>query len=131
TKNRKNIKKYKIDYVCEDFINFDSPHKFEVIVTPFFLDLFPLGEINSIFQKISALLVVNGKWLVADFTMPTNNFFQKALIKIMYAFFKMTTHIKANDILDYKRMIMEQNYDLEKYKEFYSSMIFSAAFKKR
>jgi tRNA (cmo5U34)-methyltransferase len=42
----------------------------EVVITPFFLDLFSPTELESLFHKLDAHLLPGGHWYLSDFRIP-------------------------------------------------------------
>ena len=81
------------------------PHEqFDVIITPFILDLFPLQRLHQLMQRLSDALVANGVWLFADFwpvRKPTP-WWQKALVWGMYTFFGIVSGVEAKKLPEYK-----------------------------
>ncbi|MDX5348143.1 MAG: class I SAM-dependent methyltransferase, partial [Hymenobacteraceae bacterium] len=60
---------------------------FDVIITPFLLDLFPEEQLQPMMQTLHQNLKPGGKWLVADFQLqPESPRWQKVLVKSMYLF---------------------------------------------
>ncbi|WP_114783392.1 class I SAM-dependent methyltransferase [Botryobacter ruber] len=79
--------------------------RFDVIITPFLLDLFPPLRLQQLMAKLLASLQPNGCWLFADFwpVAPAPPFWQRLLIKSMYLFFGTLSGVQARALPDYRR----------------------------
>lgn len=73
-----------------------SNQSYDVILTPFLLDCFSQSTFQSVFEKLNDSLKTKGLWLNIDFCLSSESkFWQKAMVKIMYAFFSLTCRIEA------------------------------------
>ena len=69
---------------------------YDVVFTPFLLDGLSQAACEQVCKKLDACLKPGGIWLYVDFQISaTSSFRQKALLKTMYLFFRITCHIKA------------------------------------
>ncbi|GAB3193762.1 ubiquinone/menaquinone biosynthesis C-methylase UbiE [Pontibacter aydingkolensis] len=81
-----------------------APHEqFNVIITPFLLDLYPPQRLRRLMQKLSGSLTAGGLWLFADFCpvqypMP---WWQKTLVWGMYTFFGAVSGVQAKKLPEY------------------------------
>ena len=83
----------------QDF-HIDKP--FDVIITPFFFDLFKQDEIGLMFSGLDKKLNKDGLWLYTDF-IPEKyqiHVWQKILLKTMYFFFGITSKVEARELID-------------------------------
>lgn len=80
---------------------------FDAIVTPFYLDVLPEPDLSAVIRKISSHMTPDAQWFVADFR-PSERGWDRFLLVTMYAFFRITTGIKARSLPDWKRAL-EQN----------------------
>jgi tRNA (cmo5U34)-methyltransferase len=79
----------------------DLPEKmFDVVITNFFLDLFPTSSLNAALQKISNQLTERAIWLVSDFQSP-KSLWQKFMLALMYRFFSITTNLRNDRLPDW------------------------------
>lgn len=67
---------------------------FDAVITFFFLDLFEPSRFKAVVQQLNAARRPEGTWLVADFRKPPR-WWQRALLAVMYQFFRLTTGISA------------------------------------
>ena len=80
-------------------------------------------------ESLSQNLVPNGKWIMTDFQ--TNNIlWQRLLIKLMYSFFRVTTKLEGNELLDFDHYFRRLDYSLAHEKSWYSNMIVSRVYER-
>lgn len=108
-----------------------SERKYDVILTPYFMDNFTLETAKLIFDKLDQLLKPGGLWLFADFHYDPENSpeWHKVLLDIMYWFFSYTCGIKAKELAPITTCF-ETDYKLlfEKYR--FGNFIRSAVYRK-
>ena len=75
-----------IEYILAHYQHYNFTKSFDVIITPFFLDLFEGIELERIIDKATRNLKPKGIWLVADFQR-TGKLRHLFLEKLMYLFF--------------------------------------------
>jgi ubiquinone/menaquinone biosynthesis C-methylase UbiE len=85
-----------INLPAEDYI---TEERYDVILTPFFFDNFKTDKIQLLFAKLNTLLKQEGRWLYVDFV-DNGRFWQKLLLKTMYLFFKITTGIETQELIN-------------------------------
>lgn len=71
-----------------------SDLKADVIITPFFLDLFRDHSLNKVIGKLHSVANGNAIWIATDFT-ETGRISHRLLLWVMYRFFRITSHIEA------------------------------------
>ncbi|MBB6612231.1 class I SAM-dependent methyltransferase [Pontibacter sp. Tf4] len=107
------------------------PHEqFDVIITPFLLDLFPDARLAELMQRLCYSLAPNGRWLFADFWPVQHNppFWQKLLAKSMYLFFGFLSNVRGRLLPDYSRHFtslgLQEQHSAAFYKGFVQAKIF-------
>ena len=77
--------------------------QFEVIITPFLLDLFPPERLKRLMATLAAALLPNGNWLFADFwpVQQPPPLWQRLLIRSMYTFFGAISGVEARKLPEY------------------------------
>jgi len=115
-----------IQFIQEDFCDFISNEKYDVIITFFFLDLFKDQKINTLIQKINDNLSTDGIWLFTDFV-DTGHYrlIHKVFIKLMYAFFRLFTHVDRNSLPDFLAHINKHTFHSHQKKSFFNKLISS------
>jgi len=108
--------------------------KFDFIISPFLLDLFPPAELRILCRNLNEALRVGGCWQVTDFVPPTGNgiwfLAQKELLKSMYVFFRLISKINASELPDWEKSMLEFSLDPQKTVYFYRGMIKSVLYQK-
>lgn len=93
-------KHHKIDFIhgTED----DIPNSnFNVVITNFFLDLFPDSELKVVVEKINDRLIPGGKWIVTDFE-NSPRIDHRLLLSAMYLFFRLANSIRATKLPNWR-----------------------------
>ncbi len=81
--------------------------QFDVIITPFVLDLFTETTLqSSIIPPLLAALKPGGTWLVTDFIQPPA-FWQKTLLWFMIRFFRLTAGIEATKLANWQECLRQ------------------------
>lgn len=104
---------------------------FDVIITPFLLDLFLPENLQQLMEKLYAHLKPEGWWLIADFE-PENAtlFWQKILLKIMVQFFKLTANLQSQELPDLNKAFGKFPLKQLQKAHFYRKLIFAAVYRK-
>jgi ubiquinone/menaquinone biosynthesis C-methylase UbiE len=93
-----------INFVPLDISAWSPPgHRFDLIVTHFFLDCFSESRIAEIVAKLSRAAEVNAIWLLADFCIPAGGAARLRTglwLSTMYRFFRITAGIEATELAD-------------------------------
>ena len=74
---------------------------FDVIVTHFFLDCFPPGELDAVVATLAGAARPRACWLLSDFAVPERGparWRARAVHRLMYAFFRPVTGIRARQV---------------------------------
>mgnify|MGYP005750290833 CR=1 FL=1 len=102
------------------------PHEtFEVVFTPFLLDLFPPQRLQQLMQKLDEALLEDGLWLFADFW-PVQNpsiWWQKILSWSMYTFFGVISGVEARRLPDYRYHFEQLGYREVVSRSFYGGFV--------
>lgn len=81
---------------------------FDVILTPFVLDLFPERWLEQVMIPVLAgKLKPGGYWLSTDFV-PTTVWWQRLLARCMLIFFGLTTGIHTTRLPDWSRLVQKK-----------------------
>jgi ubiquinone/menaquinone biosynthesis C-methylase UbiE len=129
---KKNGKHNRIIFFQQPVETFHSDKPFDVIITPFFFDLFKRDKIETLFNHLDQQLRSNGFWLYTDF-IPSRyqtQFWHKALLKTMYLFFSLTSKVEAGKLIDMD-FYFGKRYVKTSEMWFYRYFIRSAAYIKR
>lgn len=103
---------------------------FDVIFTPFFLDMFNDGEVSNIINELNSNLRTNGIWINTDFR-NTEKMNQKLLLKIMYVFFRTVCGISARELTNFENSFNQNGLKKEGSAFFHGGIIESSTYIKR
>jgi len=97
--------KYNINYVnrTEEHLQRCSI-SYDVIITPFVLDVFEPIHLNKIVQQLMGCLKNGGIWVNTDFHQSQRPWWGRYLIRVMYSFFKVTTGMKNQQLPDFENI---------------------------
>lgn len=79
---------------------FPAAH-FDLIVTHFFLDCFPAGQLAQLVARLSASARAEAHWLLADFQAgggPLARLRNRLILSSMYGCFRVATHLPAREL---------------------------------
>jgi tRNA (cmo5U34)-methyltransferase len=79
---------------------------YDIIITNFFLDLFPNEKLGLHIAHSAQYLRENGQWIVTDFV-DESKWWQRLMLWLMYGFFRITTGIEARSLPEWDRQIKE------------------------
>jgi SAM-dependent methyltransferase len=102
---------------------------FDAVISHCYLDLFSADRCRQVVQRIKSAMHAEGVWLVTDFLNTT--WWQSALLKLMYAFFRTVSGIYTNVLPPWKESLLDDGFCLIKSKLFFGKFIFSGLFKKK
>lgn len=107
--------------------------QFDVILTPFLLDLFPPQRLQQLMQKLHTALVPDGLWLLADFwpAQQPPPLWQKVLVWGMYMFFGAISGVEARQLPDYGAHFSSFGLSEKYSSSFYGGMVQAKAFANR
>ena len=91
----------RVEFVTDEFEVFTPASAYDVVLTPFFLDLFPEPTLVPVMEKIKGHMNHDGIWIFSDFRYPKNGIkkiFGRILIRIMYLFFNVICGSKGSSL---------------------------------
>ena len=96
----------RVNFVKGSFEWLKDREIYDVIITPFVLDIFSKSELNRCMDKLTTTLSAQGSWFFADFHISSSRkgFWQAAVVNLMYLFFRLTCNIDADRLLDFDRI---------------------------
>lgn len=102
---------------------------FDVVITPFFLDVFPERDLHHVVQCIGKSLRNDALWMVADFC-HSQHLAHRSLLTILYLFFRVTTQIEARTLPNWSEVIAHNGWtklDFIRMHGFLESSVFKRA----
>lgn len=112
-----------VEWCCGTEQSLVGSNRFDVLLTPFILDLFTQQELlHQFLPRLVERLDEGGIWLFTDFVAPTS-WWQKALERGMYWFFRPLTHIRASQLPEFNLCFEHFNFQIQASKFFYWGFI--------
>lgn len=94
-----------VEFRLGDETSLTDQEPFDVILTPFVLDLFPESFLQKSFvPRLYSVLKPGGLWLVTDFV-PTTIGWQRALLWTMIRFFRLTAGIQIQQLVNWQQVL--------------------------
>ncbi len=120
-----------VHFVQQSILDFTNDTKYDVIITPFFLDNFSMKTLGKVFAFLDQKLKPDGLWIHTDFQEDKKVFnWKKIMLWIMYAFFRIACNIEARRLPDVAVCFKENNYFLTESKTFLHRFIITSLYKK-
>lgn len=122
-----------VKYICGTLEDLKPEERFDMIFTPYFLDLFEEKERVSIMKSIQAHLNPGGYWYVSDFAYPDQNLpgkFYRLAHRILYLFFRTVCGISGQQLPDLKSELMAMNMKLVEEKYFLKRLLWAGLWKR-
>jgi ubiquinone/menaquinone biosynthesis C-methylase UbiE len=114
-----------------DFLNWDCVEdQFDVIILPFFLDVFTASNLETVLQKIRPILKKDGLLIVADFQR-TGKRYHEVLIWVMHRFFSVVSGLESRSLQDIKGTLVANGFAEESITFYRNGMIFSGCYRQR
>lgn len=118
-----------IHFVLGSAHELSTSENFDVIITPFVLDLYSDEELRPFVGSLDKLLSPNGLWMVSDFKIASapgyKVLWQKALVKSMYLFFSMVSDLKVRQLPDYDAVLKLSGYKVMHERAFFGGLVHS------
>ncbi|GAB3996818.1 hypothetical protein GCM10028807_40390 [Spirosoma daeguense] len=97
----------RVEFRVGDELLLSADERFNVVMTPFVLDLFTENTLRSRFiPQLRNVLKTDSYWFVTDFVRPLV-WWQKLLLWLMLRFFRTTAHIEAKQLADWQKLLTE------------------------
>lgn len=116
-----------VEFIHADFLAWKTDQQFDVVICPFFLDVFSEKNLDLILQKINAVRKANGQLIVADFQ-DSGRVDQKLLLRVMHLFFGLVSSLESHKLVAIEHRILQRSYFRRCYKTFRNELIFSAVY---
>lgn len=128
---QKNCGENKVNFINQPIITFKIDHRYDVIITPFLLDNFKEETMQQVFALLHQALKENGLWIHTDFQVSQpNSYWQKAVLFLMYSFFRIAANIEAARLPDVVTQFKIHSYQLVESKMFLHRFIITSVYKK-
>lgn len=118
-----------INFVLGSAHELAAHENFDVIFTPFVLDLYSDEELRSFVGSLDKLLSPGGFWMISDFKITAASdysvLWQRALVKSMYLFFSLVSDLKVRRLPDYDAVLKCFDYRVVQHRAFFGRLVHS------
>jgi len=119
----------RVKFITESIKTAPLSGTYNVIITPFFFDVFTPYNALQVFEKLHRHVNENSLWLYSDFNCKQETkFSQKALLKIMYLFFRIVCGIEAKTLPDIDSYFTKFGYKIALERKFLENFIVSRVY---
>ncbi len=118
-----------VNFICEDFLNWQAEANYDAIVTPFFLDAFAPNSLERVLVKIANLTGDDGLLCVTDFR-DSGKLRHRSLLWGMHTFFRITAQLESGKLLDLHSAVVEKGWKSVDYHLSKSEFAYSATYRK-
>lgn len=101
---------------------------YDLVVTHFLFDVFSTTELKGIIQRVSRWTSPNALWLVSEFDLPSSGWprrYAQFWLKTMYAFFRMTTNLRNQQLPCWRPLMDEAGFMPQKQTQYQNGFIVS------
>lgn len=105
--SKKRLTSHHVNFIKSSRLKKDKIY--DVVITPFVLDCIPHDQLNDFVNHIAQK--VNSKWICTDFNIDDKRLRSKILTKAMIFFFKLTTQIPVNKLVNYFNVIEKNGFE--------------------
>jgi ubiquinone/menaquinone biosynthesis C-methylase UbiE len=129
---KRNTGQNKVIFIHKPIEDYQTNKPFDVIITPFFFDLFTENKVKTLFHGLDQQLKTGGLWFYTDFIPEKyqTRLWQKMLLKAMYLFFGILSKVEARQLTDMDQYF-EPKYVTVNQNWFYGNFIRSNIYKKQ
>ncbi|WAC12174.1 class I SAM-dependent methyltransferase [Dyadobacter pollutisoli] len=109
---KRDFKQNQVSFIHTAIEDFESNEQFDAVMTPFLFDNFGSERAARVFTILDRQLVEDGMWLFTDFHIDKkiNGTWQKILLKSMYLFFKILSHVEASRLPEMEPLFNDGGY---------------------
>jgi len=98
-----------VEYIHGTEASIPVGQPFDIVITPFYLDMFTEEQLPAVIQQIMKHLSPSSLWLIADFCSKDTTW-KRMKLSAMYAFFRFTTGIAARMLPDWNLAFKTQGW---------------------
>ena len=114
----------------EDAFHFQPSQKYNMIITPFFIDLFEIPKAQYLVAHLSKYVQADGWWLLTDFSANANFApLKKRFINFMYSVCRLFCPLEASNYWPYETCFSEEVWEETACRSFQGGLIQTSAFR--
>jgi ubiquinone/menaquinone biosynthesis C-methylase UbiE len=123
------------DYHCAPVQSFHPPQtSFDLIATHFFLDCFSTEDAAAIIHRLAGWAAPRAHWIVSEFCQPATpvgRFWTGAIIRSLYAAFRVTTGLRTTRLPDYRPALLSEGFELRQQEHACGGLLVSELWERR
>ncbi len=108
----------RLEYHCAGIHTFQPPQpQYDLIATHFFLDCFMTEEAAAVVHRIANWAAPRARWIVSEFAQPSApvaHLWTGAVIRSLYAAFRVTTGLRVTHLPDYRPALRSVGFELRR-----------------
>lgn len=111
-----------IDFIHGTEENIPATARFDLIITPFYLDLFADDKLTDVVNIIRKRMMPGAYWLATDFV-NSSTWWGSLLEKVMYSFFRIICHIESTRLPGWEGIMKNSEFEMLDSASFYRGFI--------
>lgn len=111
-----------IEFIHGTEENIPATARFDLIITPFYLDLFADNKLRDVVDRIKKAMKPGACWLATDFV-HSSTWWSAMLEKVMYLFFRTICHIESTRLPAWDHVMKDQGFEMLDSAAFYRGFI--------
>jgi ubiquinone/menaquinone biosynthesis C-methylase UbiE len=111
-----------IEFIHGTEENIPATARFDLIITPFYLDMFVDDALVDVVAMIKKTMMPGAYWLATDFV-HSSTWWSAMLEKVMYLFFRTICHIESTRLPAWQNIMKDQGFEMQDSAAFYRGFI--------
>lgn len=114
-------------FIETDFLDWKTDQQFDVVICPFFLDVFTPNNLCLVVEKIGNLTSKGGTLIITDFQ-ATGRLHHRMMLLVMHLFFRIFSSLESRKLGDIESMVLSSGYEMISRKAFRKDWVFSGVY---
>lgn len=119
-----------VEFAHADFLDWKSKYQFDVVVCPFFLDVFTPKNLRLVVEKIATMTAEGGTLIITDFQ-ETGRPYHRMMLLVMHLFFRIFSNLESSKLGDIESMVIRGGYEMISRRTFRKELVFSAVYQRQ
>ncbi|MEQ8810581.1 MAG: class I SAM-dependent methyltransferase [Imperialibacter sp.] len=112
-----------INFVESDFLTYSETDSYDLVLLPFFLDMFTDESVERIVKSLTQISRPNTLLIVTDFVEQEKGGLKSLLIRCMYLFFRLTCDIEAHRLPKWQEAFARSGWNIKQSATYCKGMI--------
>ncbi|MDW3196298.1 MAG: class I SAM-dependent methyltransferase [Cytophagales bacterium] len=119
-----------VEFVNVDFLDWKINQQFDLVICPFFLDVFTSKNLSLVVEKIAALTAEGGTLIITDFQ-DTGRPYHQMMLLVMHVFFRIFSNLESRKLGDIENAVLRSGYEMISRRTFHKELVFSAVYQRQ